>query len=82
VSVNNRLAFPIRLLLTAFERGLAGVVRAASASVDTVGGCKGRVPQMTCERPAANHDPSAEAAPPPREIADVIELAGKRKHER
>jgi hypothetical protein len=82
VSVSKRLAFPIELLLTALECGFASVVCVASASAEVVSGCNWRLRQMTTKRPADKHEPAAKAAPPRRQIADVIELAGKRKHER
>jgi hypothetical protein len=82
VNVHNRLAFPIGLLLTAMECGLATVVCVASASAEVVGGCNWRLQQKTSKRPAAKHGPAAKAAHRTQEVADVIALAGKRKHER
>jgi hypothetical protein len=82
MNVSKRLTLPVAFLLTALECALASLVCVASASAEVAGSCNWRLRQMTTKRPAAKHEPAAKEAPAPQEVADVIQLAGKRKHER
>jgi hypothetical protein len=82
VNLKKVLTFPVVLVLTALECGCASVVCLASASAEVAGGCNWRLRHMTTKRPAAKHEPAAKAAHRTQEVADVIALAGKRKHER
>jgi hypothetical protein len=73
VTVRDRLASPIGLMLTATECGFAGVVCIASAGAAVVGGCNWRRQRRKGERRAAHQPPT------PPEVAEVIALADKRK---